>query len=376
MSDGDEETVARPRDTANDRPRAQTERASGPAKLECRGVWKVFGDRAEEILAAYGGRMTDEDLRRETLVGAVRDVNLEIHEGEIFIIMGLSGSGKSTLVRCMSRLIPITGGEMLVESRDINAMSEQELMALRRHKMGMVFQHFALLPHLTILANVAFPLEIQGVERGAREKRAREIIKLVGLEGREHNYPRQLSGGQQQRVGIARALVVEPDIWFLDEPFSALDPLIRREMQDEFLRLQSMLHETVVFITHDFLEAIRLADRIAIMHEGVVEQIGTPEELVTSPATDYVAEFTKDVPRAKVLTARSVMRPVNEPHRDGDAPVADGEPAAPGDRVETFAGRVVDGGKPVPVVDETAGVLGYLHPEDILDIVLDRGLRS
>jgi len=346
--------------------------AEPEAKLACRGVWKIFGDGAEDTLARHGGHMDDEALKQAGLVGAVRDVNLEIAAGEIFIIMGLSGSGKSTLVRCMSRLIPITGGQMLVESRDLKTMSERDLLELRRHKMGMVFQHFALLPHLTVLANVAFPLEIQGGDRQSREHKAREIIKLVGLEGREHNYPRQLSGGQQQRVGIARALVVEPDIWFLDEPFSALDPLIRREMQDEFLRLQSMLRETVVFITHDFSEAIRLADRIAIMHEGVIDQIGTPEALVTQPATDYVAEFTQDVPRAKVLTARSVMTPVDASSRSAAVSVDDIEAVDPGDRVESFASRVVDSDAPVPVVDSEAGLVGYLYAAAVLDIVLER----
>lgn len=345
---------------------------SGASKIECRGLWKVYGDGAEQALARYDGHMTEEDLRREGLIGAVRDVNLQIRESEIFIIMGLSGSGKSTLVRCMSRLIPVTAGEMLIDSVDLKTMSSQELMELRRHRMGMVFQHFALLPHLTILRNVAFPLEIQGVERGERERRAREMIDLVGLEGREHNYPRQLSGGQQQRVGIARALVAEPDIWFLDEPFSALDPLIRREMQDEFLRLQSTIRDTVVFITHDFLEAIRLADRIAIMHSGVIDQVGTPEELVTQPATDYVANFTQDIPRAKVLTARSVMTPVDEMEHGYGSTVEGVGPIAPDERVEAFAERVVDGGKPVPVVDRTGDLVGQLHPDRVLDIVLER----
>ena len=193
--------------------------------------------------------------------------------------MGLSGSGKSTLVRCLARLIEPTAGEVMFAGRDLLGASPHELIELRRHKMGMVFQHFALLPHLTVLDNVAFPLEIQGVARKEREARAREMTTLVGLKGREHNLPHELSGGQQQRVGIARSLAIDPDIWFLDEPFSALDPLIRREMQNEFLRLQSVLQKTIVFITHDFDEAIRLADRIAIMQDGRIVQIGTPEEL-------------------------------------------------------------------------------------------------
>ena len=211
-------------------------------------------------------------------------------------------------MRCLSRLIEPTYGKVEFEGKDLLKASDAELIELRRHRMGMVFQNFALLPHLNVLENIAFPLASRASTGQAREKRAREVIDLVGLSGREASYPRELSGGQQQRVGIARCLAVKPEIWFLDEPFSALDPLIRREMQDELMRLQSVLHKTIVFITHDFDEAIRLADRIAIMKDGEIIQIGTPEELVVHPATDYVAEFTRDVHRAKVISARSLMR--------------------------------------------------------------------
>ena len=216
----------------------------------------------------------------------MRDASLEVRKGEIFVIMGLSGSGKSTLVRCLSRLIEATAGQVLFDGTDLLRAGRREMIDIRRHKMGMVFQHFALLPHLSVLQNVAFPLRVQGVPASEREERARRSIELVGLRGREDYFPRELSGGQQQRVGIARSLVVEPEVWFLDEPFSALDPLIRREMQDEFLRLQTMLHKTIVFITHDVEEAIRLADHIAIMKDGEIIQIATAETLVTSPATE------------------------------------------------------------------------------------------
>jgi glycine betaine/proline transport system ATP-binding protein len=226
--------------------------------------------------------------------------------------MGLSGSGKSTLVRCMSRLIEPTAGEIEFDGEDLRAASERELVELRRHKMGMVFQHFALFPHRTVLDNVAFPLEVQGVDLATRHARALEIIDLVGLHGRGDYYPRELSGGQQQRVGIGRSLAVEPDVWFLDEPFSALDALIRREMQDEFLRLQSTLQKTIIFITHDFDEAIRLADRIAIMRDGVIDQMGTAEELITNPGSDYVAAFTKNVSRAKLLRVHTLMGPPSD----------------------------------------------------------------
>jgi glycine betaine/proline transport system ATP-binding protein len=278
-------------------------------QLVCRNVWKLFGERAKEFLRA-SPNPSHEDTARARLVGAVRNVGLEVHEGEIFVIMGLSGSGKSTLVRCLSRLVEPTAGEILFNGEDLLKASEKRMTEIRRHQMGMVFQNFALLPHLTVLANVAFPLEIQGVARAEREARARKMIEFVGLAGRENFFPHALSGGQQQRVGIARSLAVEPELWFLDEPFSALDPLIRREMQDEFMRLQAVLKKTIVFITHDFDEAIRLADRIAIMKDGEIVQAGTPEEIVLSPATDYVAEFTRNVAKAKVITVGSLAKPV------------------------------------------------------------------
>ena len=285
---------------------------TGPAgqkiKLSCHNVWKVFGKNAERFLVRHGNAPSAQALTVAGLVAAVRNATVEVVDGEIFVIMGLSGSGKSTLVRCLSRLIESTAGKVIFDDQVLQELSDSELNDIRRHKMGMVFQHFALLPHLTVVGNVEFPLEIQGVDKAKRSKRALEMIELVGLEGRENYYPRELSGGQQQRVGIARSLAVEPDVWFLDEPFSALDPLIRREMQDEFLRLQSALHKTIVFITHDFDEAIRLADRIAIMKDGEIVQIGTPEELVLSPSTSYVEEFTKGISRSKVLSVRSIMQ--------------------------------------------------------------------
>ncbi|MEM9439472.1 MAG: glycine betaine/L-proline ABC transporter ATP-binding protein, partial [Pseudomonadota bacterium] len=290
-----------------------------PVKLDCRHVWKLYGQGAEQFLSANPAPALDA-VNEAGLIGAVRDVSVQIQEGEIFVIMGLSGSGKSTLVRCLSRLVEPTAGEIQFDGRDLLQASEAELIEIRRKKMGMVFQQFALLPHLTVLQNAAFPLDVQGVDRATREARAQEVIDLVGLKGREKNYPRELSGGQQQRVGIARSLAVEPDLWFLDEPFSALDPLIRREMQDEFLRLQALLHKTIVFITHDFDEAIRLADRIAVMKDGAIEQIATPEDLVLTPATDYVAEFTRHVSRAKVVRARSLMTPLSDGPFAGDVP--------------------------------------------------------
>lgn len=285
--------------------------SSTPETLICKNLWKIFGARAAEQFASIGPN--NDGLKAAGLVPAVRDVTLSVRQGEIFVIMGLSGSGKSTLVRLMSRLIEPTSGEIWLNGQNLLSATEAEMTQIRRHKMGMVFQHFALLPHLSVLENVAFPLDIQGMERAAREARAAEMVALVGLSGRETAFPRQLSGGQQQRVGIARSLAVEPDLWFLDEPFSALDPLIRRELQDEFMRLQTRLKKTIVFITHDFDEAIRLADRIAIMKDGAVVQCGTPEDLVLSPSTDYVREFTRAVPKSKVVRLGTLARPGQVP---------------------------------------------------------------
>ncbi|MHA1152340.1 MAG: quaternary amine ABC transporter ATP-binding protein [Alphaproteobacteria bacterium] len=347
------------------------DRGERTVKLACENVWKVFGPGAEAFLAGCGGKVDNDRLAEAGLIGAVREADLDVYQGEIFVIMGLSGSGKSTLVRCMSRLIEPTAGRVLFEGQDLLAASEKEMIEIRRHKMGMVFQHFALLPHLSVLGNVAFPLEVQGVGRAAREKRALEIIELVGLQGREAYYPRELSGGQQQRVGIARSLAVEPEIWFLDEPFSALDPLIRREMQDEFLRLQSMLQKTIVFITHDFDEAIRLADRIAIMKDGAIIQIGTPEDLVVNPATEYVAEFTYEVPRAKVLTAGSVMTALDVSGAATESQFA-GRVAA-GERIEVLAAEVVAADKPFLVIDENGAALGLLTREAVLQVLVRGG---
>ena len=246
-------------------------------------------------------------IRNNEHIVASADVSFDLHAGEIFVIMGLSGSGKSTMVRCLSRLVEPTAGEVLLDGEDLLRKSPKELIEIRRHKMGMVFQSFGLLPHLNVIDNIAFPLKLQGISGEERKRRAEKVIELVGLEGRESSYPRQLSGGQQQRVGIARSLAVEPELWFLDEPFSALDPLIRRQMQDEFLRIQQVLHKSIVFITHDFLEALRVADRMMIMRDGMMVQMGTPAELIVNPADDYVAEFTSDVPITRVLTAGDVM---------------------------------------------------------------------
>jgi glycine betaine/proline transport system ATP-binding protein len=327
--------------------------------ISCQHVWKLFGHEPEKFLAEHNGQPSGQAIKKGGYIPAVRDVSIDVHAGDIQVIMGLSGSGKSTLVRCLSRLIEPTGGEIFFEGQDLLKASPEEMIELRRHKMGMVFQHFALLPHRTVLQNVAFPLEVQGIDRDKREARAGEMIELVGLKGREKYYPRELSGGQQQRVGIARSLAVGPDVWFLDEPFSALDPLIRREMQDEFLRLQNMLHKTIVFITHDFDEAIRLADRIAIMKDGAVDQIGTAEELITNPATDYVEEFTKEISREKLLTVRSVMQPADDT-QTGELTVEADE------RLSSVAAKVLRQDRPVKVLDKGQPV-GVILRDHLID---------
>jgi glycine betaine/proline transport system ATP-binding protein len=337
--------------------------AAGSAKLVCRSVWKLYGPKEGDLIARSGGRLDIEAVSAAGLTAAVRDVSLDVQEGEIFVIMGLSGSGKSTLVRCMSRLIEPSAGEILFNGANLLAASPREMIEIRRHRMGMVFQHFALLPHLSVLGNVGFPLEVQGLPRAAREARARQVIELVGLAGRENDYPHQLSGGQQQRVGIARSLAVEPELWFLDEPFSALDPLIRREMQDEFLHLQDTLRKTIVFITHDFDEAIRLADRIAIMKDGAVEQIGAPEDLVIRPATPYVAEFTRDVPKAKVLTVASLMTPRANGTTLGATVRADA-------RIASVAARLQDARTPVTVVDAEGRPVGEVTRDAVADVMM------
>ncbi|MBA3446294.1 MAG: betaine/proline/choline family ABC transporter ATP-binding protein [Pseudaminobacter sp.] len=342
-------------------PSAAQAKEDRPVKLACRNVWKLFGSNAAGFIKGRDGQASATEIAGAGLVGAVRAVDLEIRQGEIFIIMGLSGSGKSTLVRCMSRLVEPTFGIVEFEGKDLLKISDAELIELRRHRMGMVFQNFALLPHLNVAENIAFPLSIQGMNRSMRDARAKEMIELVGLGGREYFYPRELSGGQQQRVGIARSLATKPEIWFLDEPFSALDPLIRREMQDELMRLQAVLHKTIVFITHDFDEAIRLADRIAIMKDGVVIQIGTPEQLVVNPATDYVAEFTRDVQRAKVISARSLMQACDGAEHGGVV--------APEARIASFSASIISAKKPFAVVNGTGKPIGEVTPEAVIDLL-------
>lgn len=331
--------------------------------IRCDAVWKLYGDAARGLARDGAGSITDEVLAKKDVIAAVRDVSLEVRRDEIFVIMGLSGSGKSTLLRCMTGLVELTMGELEVAGYDLGHASAQKLIEMRRHAVSMVFQDFALLPHLTVLDNVSFPLRMQGVPRTERHRKARELVELVGLSGRESYLPHELSGGQQQRVGIARSLMTEPEIWFLDEPFSALDPLIRAEMQNEFLRIQGMLRKSIVFVTHDFEEAVRLADRIAIMHSGKVVQIGTPEELITSPADDYVAKFTQKIPRRQVVKVGSVMTPANG--------AAAGNPVNARDVIGDVAAQVVNSTEPTEVVDDTGALVGMIDAKTVIRLLLN-----
>lgn len=278
------------------------------SKIEIRNLYLIFGKekhKAEKMLKE--GKTKEEILKATGCTVAVKDANLSINEGEIFVIMGLSGSGKSTLLRCINRLIRPTSGEIIINDTDISKASKQQLLQIRRKELAMVFQHFGLLPHRSVLHNIAFGLELQGVEKEKREKKAMECMQQVGLKGYENQMVGQLSGGMQQRVGLARALANNPEVLLMDEAFSALDPLIRVQMQDELLTLQSKMKKTIVFITHDLNEAIKLGDRIAIMKDGEIVQTGTSEEILTEPANAYVERFVENVDRSKIITASSIM---------------------------------------------------------------------
>lgn len=325
-------------------------------------MWKVFGAKPERALdLATGGKSRKEVFDETGCTIGVRDVSFDVVSGETFVVMGLSGSGKSTLIRCIAQLTDVTTGTVSLDGEELTAMDENELRGVRRQKLSMVFQHFGLLPHRRVIDNVAYGLEVQGVSRDDRHARAEEVLGVVGLDGWGNHYPQQLSGGMQQRVGLARALAVDPEVLFFDEPFSALDPLIRRDMQDELIRLQQSMQRTIVFITHDFAEAIKLGDRIAIMKDGAFDQIGTAAELITNPATEYVAEFTRDVPKAKVLTSRDVMHPVDGEQARGT--VSANEP------IETMLPGLLVDPRPLAVVDESGATIGLVDRDAVAKVL-------
>ena len=334
--------------------------------IKCESVYKIFGANAKRMLQNHSGNVDAAAFQKAGCIVGVNDASFEVSKGEMLVVMGLSGSGKSTLLRCISRLTEATAGRIFIEGQDLLSLNNKELIDLRRNKMGMVFQSFALLPHKTVLENIAFPLQIKGVSTNDSISKAMEMVRLVSLDGRENYFPRELSGGQQQRVGIARSLAVEPDIWFLDEPFSALDPLIRKEMQDEFLKLQSALSKTILFVTHDFDEALRLADRIAIMKDGIIEQLDTPANIVLNPATEYVRKFTEEVPREKVHKIESVMDQVDEAEEVADIKI--NKDAI----IETVAEAVLNERKPISVVDENNNVVGTLHASHVINVLFGK----
>ncbi|GEB48892.1 MULTISPECIES: quaternary amine ABC transporter ATP-binding protein [Streptomyces] len=348
MSETTEAATAAERNTSADE--------AGKAVFSVRNLWKVFGPKAERIPhdESVTG-LSQAELREKTgCTAAVRDVSFDVRKGEVFVVMGLSGSGKSTLVRCLTRLIEPTAGTLEFNGDDVIGMDKDRLRELRRHRASMVFQNFGLLPHRTVVDNVAYGLEIQGVGRAERRARAAEMVTKVGLDGLGERRPGQLSGGQQQRVGLARALAVDPEVLLFDEPFSALDPLIRRDMQEEVIRLHSEEGRTMVFITHDLNEALRLGDRIALMRDGQVVQLGTPEEIVANPADEYVRDFVRDVPREQVISVRRAMRPCKKGEADTGAALEPDTLVV--DAVEAVARsgehcRVVENGRTLGVVD-------------------------
>ncbi len=325
-----------------------------PVKISCQHIWKIFGPSPKSINREIEAGLSRAEILEQTgHVVAVRDVCFDVREGEIFVVMGLSGSGKSTLIRCLSRLIEPTRGAVVLDGRNVVEMNQDELRDVRRRQMSMVFQRFGLFPHRRVIDNAAYGLEIQGIGREARHKQAAEVLQMVGLGDWAYHFPHELSGGMQQRVGLARALAVDPEILLCDEPFSALDPLIRRDMQNELIRLQKSLQKTIIFITHDFLEAIKLGDRIAIMKDGEIVQLGTPEEIVAHPADHYVREFTKDVPRVKVLTAETIMEPLNGQTCEHSVPAAT--------TLEKLIPLTAATDAPLAVVDTAGNALGLVN---------------
>jgi glycine betaine/proline transport system ATP-binding protein len=345
-------------------PATSTTADTGTPALHVEGLWKIFGPKADKIIGTPDADLSRKELQAKTghVVG-IRDVGFDVAPGEVFVVMGLSGSGKSTLVRLLTRLIEPTAGTVVLEGDDITAMNDKSLLETRRKKVSMVFQHFGLLPHRKVIDNIAFGLEVRGEQRSKRRNRAQEMVDLVGLTGYENNFPDQLSGGMQQRVGLARALAADPDVLMFDEPFSALDPLIRRDMQNEVIRLHHEVGKTMVFITHDLAEALKLGDRILIMRDGEIVQIGRPDEVVGAPADDYVKDFTSDVPRSHVLTLRWVMREA----KDGEA--AD-SPVLQADQIVRDAAKtVLDYQGPVRVA-EGDRIIGVVDDEDILRVVV------
>lgn len=344
--------------------RRQTAKSTAEPLVSVSDLWMVFGPKAASVPSSpeLCGLTRRELIDKTGNTIAVRDISFDVAPGEVFVVMGLSGSGKSTLVRAVTRLVEPTAGQVIFEGEDILKADPKRLRELRRHKFSMVFQNFGLLPHRQVIDNVGYGLEVRGASKADRRRRSMEVIELVGLSGYESSYPDQLSGGMQQRVGLARALAVEPDVLFFDEPFSALDPLIRRDMQSEVIRLHHELNKTMVFITHDLSEALKLGDRILIMRDGVVVQVGTGDELVGAPVDDYVRDFVSDVSKADVLTLRWIMRPPT------DTDTLDGPELGPNVVIKEATRAVLAADRPVKVVQD-GKLLGIVGDEEILAVV-------
>ena len=350
----------------------QTESPSGETVIEISNVWKIFGTQADAALRAIQeeGLGKSEVLETYNAVVGVADVSFEVKKGEIFCVMGLSGSGKSTLVRHFNRLLEPTAGKIVIHGTDVMGLDAQDLMEFRNRKIGMVFQNFALLPHRSVLDNVAMPLEIRNMNKNERMRRAANMLKTVELDAWGNKYAHELSGGMQQRVGLARALAADPDVLLMDEPFSALDPLIRRQLQDEFIKLSAVMQKTTMFITHDLDEAVRIGDRIAIMRDGRVVQIGTAEEIVMHPADDYVADFVAGISRLKIVRAHAVMQPLEKYVAKVGQPSDDAPRVNENESLSTLIQLAIDDDAPIVVLDDGVEV-GVITRPDILQTVIE-----
>lgn len=350
----------------------QSSPSAGESVLEISNVWKIFGDQADAALHAINkeGLGKAQVLEKYNAVVGVADVSLDVKKGEIFCVMGLSGSGKSTLVRHFNRLLEPTASKIVIHGTDVMALGTRELQEFRNRKIGMVFQNFALLPHRSVLDNVAMPLEIRNINKNERMRRAADMLKTVELDAWGNKYAHELSGGMQQRVGLARALAADPEVLLMDEPFSALDPLIRRQLKDEFIKLSAVMNKTTMFITHDLDEAVRIGDRIAIMRDGRVVQIGTAEDIVMHPADDYVADFVAGISRLKIVRAHAVMQPMESYLANADQP-PDGAPRVnEGESLSRLIQLAIDDDSPLVVLD--AGVeVGVITRPDILKTVIE-----
>ncbi len=343
------------------------------AAIQIQNVWKIFGNTSNDALDAIQNRKISkqEALEKYNSVIGVSDVSFDVNKGEIFCVMGLSGSGKSTLVRHINRLLEPTSGKILINNQDVMQFNKENLQELRNKKIGMVFQNFALMPHRSVLDNIAMPLEIRGVSKNDRLDAANNILNIVELQGWGNKYAHELSGGMQQRVGLARALAADPEFLLMDEPFSALDPLIRRQLQTEFIKLSKQMKKTTVFITHDLDEAVRVGHRIAIMRDGRVVQIGTPEEIVVNPSDDYVADFVKGISRLKVVQAKTIMQPLEQYKKNFGKNLRNNEKVNENDILSKLIETSVSKDKPIVVVNDLNTEVGIITQSDLLKAVVE-----